>query len=265
MRNSNFNKLAFNVLAISILSFSACKDDDDAIDLVSVAGDYTATINFTQYVNDSVLQMNTADHPYENEMMQQFKVTKLQYLISNITFTKEDGTQVIDGGYHYVTLADSASLTYTLKTKIPAGAYRSIAFTFGFDEEDNTSGEYADLNTLAWNWPAMLGGGYHFLRLEGNYIDTTNTSSEFKTHMGTAKNNNNTPVTFEANHFDVVLTNSNISVANDVNFDIEMNIEEWYQNPTTWDFNVWNAPVMSVYNAQKTLNLNGPSVFTFKK
>ena len=265
MKNIIFKKILFSALAISILSFSSCKDDDDVEDLVTVPGDYTATINLTQYVNDSALQMNTMGHPYENAMMQKFKVTKLQYLISDVTFTKDDGTKIIDGGYHYVTLSDTASLTYTLSRKIPAGSYSSVSFTFGFDQEDNTSGAYTDLNTLGWNWPAMLGGGYHFMRLEGDYLDSSSTSAEFKLHMGTARDNSATPPTFDLNHFDVTLTNSTISVVNDFNFDIEMNIEEWLQNPTTWDFNVWNAPIMPIYNAQKALNLNGPSVFTYKK
>ena len=270
MKNINLNKLLFSALAIFMFSLSACKDDDDVDDVVIVVKDYTAIINLTQYVNDSVLQMNTSGFPYENAMMQKFKVTKLQYLISDLTFTKDDGTKIVDNGYHYVTLSDSASLTYTLSSKIPAGSYSSVGFTFGFDEEDNITGEYADLNTLGWNWPSMgmfgnLGGGYHFMRLEGDYLDSNNTSAEFKIHMGTARNDNNNPVTFEANHFDVILANSAISVANDFNFDIEMNIEEWLQNPTTWDFNVWNAPTMPIYNAQKALNLNGSSVFSFKK
>lgn len=291
MKNFRFNKILFSALAISILSFSSCADDDDEIiepqvvitptDTTTTPTDtttnpvdtntvvdtatYNVRINLTQYVNGSVLQMNTTDFPYENALMQKFKVTKLQYLISNVTFTKSDGSTIVDEGYHYVDLTDSSTLSYTLSTKIPAGSYTSVGFTFGFDEDDNQSGIYTDLNTLGWNWPAMLGGGYHFLRLEGNYLDSTNTSAEFKTHMGTARDNSVTPPTFDINHFDVSLPSSSLTVTGDFSFDIEMNIEEWYTNPTDWDFNVWNAPVMPIYNAQKTLNTNGPSVFTFKQ
>ena len=267
MKNFKFNKILFSALAISILSFSSCKDDDDEKIEPSVipTATYTATINLTQYVDGNVLQMNTSGYPYQNALMQQFSVTKLQYLISDVTFTKNDGTKITDEGYHYVTLTDSSTLQYTLNTKIPEGSYSSVGFTFGFDEEDNQSGIYTDLNTLGWNWPAMLGGGYHFLRLEGDYLDSNNTSAEFKTHMGTARDMTVTPAVTTINHFDVTLSNSSLSVNSDFSFDIEMNIEEWYTNPTDWNFNVWNAPVMPIYNAQRTLNMNGPSVFTFKK
>ena len=266
MKNFKYNKILFSALVILILSFSSCKDDDDdTISPVTVTEEYTATINLTQYVDRVVLQMNTAGHPYENALIQQFNVTKLQYLISDVTFTKDDGTRIVDGGYHYVTLEDSSTLQYTLNTKIPEGTYTSIGFTFGFDEEDNVSGAYIDLNTLGWNWPVMLGGGYHFLRLEGDYLDNTNTSAEFKTHMGTASDDSTMPRTNEINHFDVTLPNSKILISSDFSFDIEMNIEEWYTNPIDWDFNVWNAPVMPISAAQKALNSNGSSVFTFKQ
>ena len=284
MKNFRFNKILFSALAISILSFSSCADDDDEIiepqvvitptdtttnpvdtNTVVDTATYNVRINLTQYVNGAVLQMNTAGFPYQNAMMQDYNVTKLQYLISDVTFTKSDGSKIVDEGYHYVDLTDSSLLSYTLPTKIPEGSYTSVGFTFGFDDEDNQSGAYTDLNTLGWNWPAMLGGGYHFLRLEGNYLDSTNTSAEFKTHMGTARDNSASPAVTTINHFDVVLPNSSLTVSGDFSFDIEMNIEEWYTNPTNWDFNVWNAPVMQIYNAQRTLNTNGPSVFTFKQ
>lgn len=271
MKTSIFNKTLFSALAISILSFSSCKEDDDevimpkTIEEQTTKQEYIATINLTQFVDGVALQMNTANHPYENAMMQKFNVTKLQYLISDVTFMKGDGTKIVDGGYHYVTLDDAGTLQYSLNTKIPEGTYTSIGFTFGFDEEDNITGNYVDLNTLSWNWPTMLGGGYHFLRLEGDYLDSTNTSAEFKTHMGTASDGSTMPRTNEVNHFDVTLPNSNITVNSDFSFDIEMNIEEWYTNPINWDFNVWNAPVMPISAAQKALNSNGSSVFTFKQ
>lgn len=270
----NTKSIILSVITCSIIAFSSCGDDDsqDPVQVVVPKTDttitdtssYTATINLTQLVDGATLQMNTADYPYTNAMSQTYKVTRLQYLISDVTFMKADSSVVIDSGYHFIDVTNSASLMYELNTKIPAGDYTSISFTFGFDTEDNVAGKYIDLNTIAWNWQDALGGGYHFMRLEGNYINNTDTA-QFKTHMGTAANNNNTPTTFEANHFDVTLENSAISVVTDFNFDIEMNIEEWYENPTTWDFTVWNAPIMPIYDAQKTLNANGANVFTFKK
>ena len=80
--------------------------------------------------------------------------------------------------------------------------------------------------------------------------------------MGKARDQRTTPPTFENNHFIAQPGNSMITIRSDFSFDIVMNIEQWYEDPVEWDFNVWNFPVMPVYDAQKALNQNGPSVFT---
>ena len=111
----------------------------------------------------------------------------------------------------------------------------------------------------------MLGGGYHFMRLEGDYEDSLGMSQIFRTHMGTARNNTVTPTTFEANHFKVVLPNSDIMVDEDFTFELVMDINQWYEDTYLWDFNVYNAPIMPIYDAQKRLNENGPTVFSIVK
>ena len=83
--------------------------------------------------------------------------------------------------------------------------------------------------------------------------------------MGTARDTTTNPFTYEENHLDITLANSDITVNANFSFDLEMNIEEWYENPTSWDFTVWNAPIMPTYGAQKALNRNGATVFTIKK
>ena len=37
-------------------------------------------------------------------------------------------------------------------------------------------------------WPTAMGGGYHFMKVEGHYLDTSNTIQGFAIHLG--KNNN---------------------------------------------------------------------------
>lgn len=266
--------LSYGLIALFSINILSCKDDDEVGDLVSVAptGSSSVTINMKQFVNGSALEMNTMNFPYTNALNQNYKVTMLQYLVSDFTFHKSDGSFVtLDNEYQLVDLSDSSSLVFTPSTKVPNGDYSSISFTFGFDAEDNVnSTNYPDLN-LNWIWPSdpnsmfgNLGGGYHFMRLEGNYTSGMN-SGEFKTHMGTARNTSTTPYSFVQNYLDITLANSDIKVRSDFSFDLEMNIEEWYQNPVTWDFEVWNAPIMPVYEAQRALNSNGANVFTIKK
>jgi len=257
----------FIVPALSI-GFTSCSDDDEIEqpDNSNIIKSYQATINMTQLANGMAVSLSTDTiKPYINKKRQAFNISRLRYLISDITFHKSDGSTFIIDDYHFVDLADTSTLVYTPTTKVPVGNYSSISFKFGFDEADNIPNAYADLNTTNWNWPMMLGNGYHNMQLEGKY-DSLGNDRFFATHMGTARDNSDpNNVIFENNHFVAQLANSDMNVNSDFSFEIIMNVEQWYENPFEWDFTIYNAPIMPIYSAQKRLNENGPSVFTILK
>lgn len=262
MKTSVKNKfLLLLVLSFSI-GFNACENDDDNGNNPppTQAETFSATINMEQMANNMAVELNTNNKPYSNANGQDFNISKLRYLISDITFNRDDNSSFTIEEYHLVDLADTSTLTFQPTTKVPKGNYSSISFTFGFDAEDNISGEYSDLN-VDWGWPEMLGGGYHFMQLEGQY-DSLGTTKLFATHMGTARNNMANPPVTAINHFTANPPNSAINVTADFSFDIVMNVEQWYEDPFEWDFNVWNTSIMMNYNAQRKLNENGPSVFS---
>jgi len=252
----------FIVPALSI-GFTSCKDDDDGVEQPGNSNSgktYSATINMTQFSNSIAVNLRTdTTKPYVNKRGQRFNISRLRYLISDVTFHRGDGSKFEIDGYHFVDVSDPSTATYTPSTKVPEGSYSSISFKFGFDSTDNQPNAYADLNTANWNWPMMLGNGYHNMQLEGKY-DSLGTDRFFATHMGTARNQ--TPTTFENNHFVAQPTNSSITISADFSFDIEMNVEQWYENTFEWDFTIYNAPIMPIYDAQKRLNENGATVFT---
>lgn len=267
MRNykTQITKTFIALLAISF-SFVACEDDDNEIETriiekIVEVNRQSVQINFKNMVNGAALQMNTTDKPYQNEKGQDFNVTKLRYMISNVAFHKADGSCFTIKEYHLVDASDANTLVWNPTAKVPEGDYTSISFIFGFNQEDNISNQYPDLNTAIWNWPGMLGGGYHFMQLEGLY-DSLGVDRGFATHMGTARNNTVTPTTFEQNYFTAKPANSSINLPTATSFNIVMNVEEWYKTPYIWDFTVYNQRIMPIYDAQRKLNLNGPSVFS---
>lgn len=263
--------LAFPLLAST---FVACEkeEDDPIIETRIVEKDpprYSATINFEEVANNISVQLNTADKPYTNAKGQDFNITRLRYLISDITFHKADGNSFTIDEYHLVNLSIPETKTFKPETKVPAGEYTSVSFTFGFDQEDNQA-NYPDLNIANWAWPGdgsmmgNLGGGYHFMQLEGLY-DSSGVSKGFATHMGTARNITGSDTTFEANHFSSRLDSSAITISGNFGFTMVMQVEQWYENPYEWDFNVYNSKIMPIYDAQRKLYVNGPSVFRFKE
>lgn len=144
----------------------ACSSDDD----VEQKG--LATFIFTHHWNGiNVTQSDFNDLKFLNENGDNLSIEKLRYLISDITFYKSTGEKIVIDGYQLVDLSRTESLSYESNLKIPFGDYSDIEITFGFDEEDNIDGNYLDLNAASWNVPSMLGGGYHYMQLEGKFED----------------------------------------------------------------------------------------------
>ena len=54
----------------------------------------------------------------------------------------------------------------------------------------------------------------------------------------------------------------NVTINNNAEIEIKMNIAEWFKNPNTWDLNQLNTVLMPNFNAQKMMSANGKSVFS---
>ena len=184
-------------------------------------------------------------------------LTKLRYLISDIRLYKSNGDSIVLEGYQLVDLTNSTGLTYSPGVTVPNGSYTGLSFIFGFDSLDNVDNAYPDLNSVSWNWPSMLGGGYHFMQMEGKYKVMGN-DSLYAYHQGMARVS---PGVFEQNYFKADLTGVNLTEEN-ASVEIQMNVAEWYKNPHTWDLSVYNTMLMPNYTAQKMMQDNGASVFS---
>ena len=214
------------------------------------------TFNFTHnFDGTSVTNNNFNKFDFVNAFGDTLSISKLRYLISKIRLHKANGDSVLIDGHNLVDVTNATNLFYATTVDVPVGTYTSVSFNFGFDSVDNT-GNHIDLNSASWNWPAMLGGGYHFMQMEGKYKLMGN-DSIYAFHNGTARVSMGL---FEQNFFNVNLAGVTLTGA-DVNMEIEMNIAEWYKNPNTWDLNAMHSMLMPNYNAQKMIQQNGPSVF----
>ena len=199
---------------------------------------------------------------YTNSFGNVHSITKLMYLISDLRLYTSDGDSVVIEGHRLVNLSDTETLTYRLDQQIPVGSYIGIGFSFGFDATDNTTGAYPDLNVANWSWPMNLGGGYHNMQFEGNFITTVPDTIGFGYHMGTAREIIGADTIFHSNHFLVNLPNSSFTLSQDAAVEIQMNIAEWFKNPNLWDLNDYSSLLMTNYAAQGLMNANGSSVFT---
>lgn len=231
----------------------ACINDDDI-----TQSNVNLTFNFTHNWDDSNLtNQNFEAFDFVNENGDIIALDRLRYLVSNIKLYSQVTGVITLQGYELVDLSNEGSLSISVTTTLPDGDFSAIGFTLGFEEAFNTSGAYTDLNSTSWNWPDNLGGGYHFLQMDGKF-ETPEGPQPFNFHMGTARI---TEGVFEANHRQVILSQT-FSLADNNTVEIKMNVAEWFKNPHTWDLNELNTDLMMNYEAQKMMYDNSESVFS---
>lgn len=132
---------------------------------------------------------------------------------------------------------------------MPAGTYTSLVFRFG------VSGDvpFGDLPTQDdynnMEWPAVMGGGYHYMRLEGLYGD----NQPLLSHTGPAGGGDYSfvvelPVVVEID-------------GQDLEIQVLMDLNEWFEDPFAYDF-AGTGMIMGNADAQLTHQENGATVFS---
>lgn len=236
-----------------VLAFACDSDDDNTPQNVAI------DLRFTQSfgdIDDTVDEADLNTTVYTNANGEQLTISRLRYLISNITFINEAGDTFEVEGYNLRDLSNPDTALMDTDLTLAQGTY-TLQFTYGFNEEDNVDGGYPDLNEASWNWPMMLGGGYHFLQMDGLYNVETDIPAPFNFHNGTARPSEGV---FEANHVNFSIPN--VTLTSDTEFIIDMDIAEWFVNPNTWDLNELNTPLMPNYMAQIMMHENAATVFS---
>lgn len=249
-------KTAYIFASLLFTLISCHTDNDDHVSLASISLHFSHNWDETTVTNT---QFNTIQ--YTNENGEELSIEKLRYLISKITFQRTNQPDIILEGYNLVDLTNDTSLLFTSSTKIPIGQYSNMSFTFGFDDEANSK-NYPDLNASSWTVPEMLGGGYHFMQLEGKFIDNTNTQTGYAYHTIRAVNNTGTQQILQDTSFVVNL--GSVNITNNSTFNIVMKIAQWFKDPNTWNLNQWNTALMPNFDAQIMMYENGQNVFSLE-
>ena len=249
-------KIAF-ILAIGF-AFVACDNDDETTPLPVV--NTSVAFVFTQNFDDQNIQ--NADYEtteYTNANGEVLTLSKLVYLISDITFTNAVGDVFDAGDYNLIDARTGENTVFTPNIEIPEGDY-TVSFTYGFDDEDNIDLAYPDLNSSdgSWSVPGTLGGGYHFMRMEGEYTNNMSDLVSFQYHNVRA-NTQNPPVTTDTS---IEVDLGQVSIVEGTSIEVKMNVAEWFKNPNQWDLNVLFTILMPNFDAQIMMNENGQNVFS---
>lgn len=251
-------KQIITILLLSVLTLSAChEDNDDKINLANI------TFNFNHnWDGSSVTNSDFNSIKFTNANDDQLSIERLRYLISKITFHKQDGSTFILDAYHLIDLINNESLAFTPTTLLPTGTYSNVTFTFGFNNEDNLN-NYIDLNSASWFVPEMLGSGYHYMQFDGKFLNDLDEEQGFNYHAIRAIDNPGENPTFPQDTFFNVSLGP-VTIIDNATFNIEMNIAEWFKTPNKWDLNVFNQMLMPNSSAQIIMFENGQNVFSLE-
>lgn len=253
------------VLILSIVIFSCCKKDV-IIEDPAPAGNLV--INFEHFLDDQIVVPDT--YMYINAAGNVYSFYLVRYFISDVNLYKNGVARKIKDwtDYFYIDTDIPSTFKWNVYDDLTPGDYDSISFQFGFKDEDNQSYMFVNNPEKNMVWPDELGGGYHYMQLEGKWIDPNDIKIGYAFHMGRGQtyNANNEPVApFFDNSFRVSLPNSSFTI-NDgktTEITIRMNIEKWFKEPHIYDHNQWGGDIMQQQQAMNMAKENGWNVFSF--
>jgi hypothetical protein len=244
------------LVTLLILAFgiSACHKDIKTTSL---------TIGFTQSVDNKAFHKDSLQ--YINAAGNQYEVNDLQYFISEIILHKTDGEDVAinaDNSIHYVDIDNPGTLNWNIGDQIPAGEYTSVSFTFGINEVKNKTGLFLNPPERDMFWPDPMGGGYHYLKMNGQWVDTLNQPMLFNFHIGIGMMDGG--MGFIQNYFTVQVPNSGATLTADMNHKLilNMDISSWFKTPNLWDWNTIGGSIMQNQQAMHMACENGADVFS---
>ena len=172
-----------------------------------------------------------------------YSIQTLRYLISDIILHTDNGTSSLLDEVHFIDISIDSTLTLNIP-EITDENYTSISFTMGLDSVKNSTSLFLNENFFpAFSWPEFLGGGYHYMQLEGDF----NTVFQgYATHTG---GTNGIDYSFNKN-FPI-----GISIESENTITINMEINNWYSNPHI--VNLSSDGIMGNANLQSLFQDNG--------
>lgn len=258
-------KLTLIIIAFTLIL--ACSTDNDEF-----ATTTNITLNFTHNWDDNPItneDLNTTETTLVNANGDRLNINRLRYLISDIQLQNESGITTDLKDLILVDLEEENSLTYTTENLLLDGTY-DLIFTFGINDALNISGAYPELDAVNFNLDETLGGGYHYMQLDGRFITPLNASLldtdiayNYHTISATDRTNPLDPTAERNTDTSFTVTLGNVSIENnEVTIEVQMDISQWFEDPNTWNLSELNQNLKENYDAQIMMRDNGTSVFS---
>ncbi|MBO97486.1 MAG: hypothetical protein CMD34_01175 [Flavobacteriales bacterium] len=217
-------KLSLKILfIISLVPFASCKKDE-------IISNQKITIKFSHTVDGIDLPSCCSSSDtlsYTNPYGEKYSVDLLKYIISNLKLHTNNGDSVSLSNVHFINLSEESTLNIEIRD-LNLDNYSSLSFVMGLNSEMNTENNFinSDFHSSMW-WPTQGSGtipsAYHYMKLEGSVDSIT---KGYKVHTGPTMGGD---YSFR-NELPILLNLTNTS--SDVEININMEINNWFQNPS---------------------------------
>jgi hypothetical protein len=203
---------------------------------------------------------------YKSKSGYTYKATTLRYFTSNFKIFKKDGSFVELDTFHYREFGKKYNYTRELVIdNFSPGEYIGISFIHGLDKKYNKSIKGTEAHSLPnvdeyldMYWPWQKDGQYHYMKYEGAYINESDTLS-FKLHTGPTNGAQNYVIIDK-----IPFTTKKLIKGDTMIINLEMDLNEWIENPMLFDFKQFGKGIMKVQEAQDILKANGKNVYSVK-
>lgn len=236
------------ILLLLTLLMTACTDRDKHGSL---------TLFASHEVDGTPLVMDVLR--YTNEAGNSYLVNEVQWFISNLELEDYNGNRIplAETWYIDTNIPETQSLRVS---EVPVASYRIMRFTFGLNDADNRSGRFSNPPESNMFWPDELGGGYHYMKLNGKYQNADDLLAPLAIHLGRGQNTELTD--FYDNSFTVELPiELDVYNGQDYAVGLVMNLNNWFCIPHVYNFNTYGSAIMQNQEAQSLLKENGNNVF----
>ena len=236
--------LKLSIIFSVLILFTSCPKPEDLVhDSVSI--EFYNHIDGTPLIFDSITGYSDW---YSTNSGQNFNILNLYYLITDIKLSDNNGNSLyLLSDIHFVS-SDNENSNYIYFPEIlSSGTYDNIEFVFGLNSDNNISNSFIDesFHTQMF-WPDFMGGGYHYMKLEGKFDNET---SFYATHTGGL---DGTDYSISKSFPIKIISNEDGSTHN---IRISMDINNWYSNPNNITIN--SDGIMGNAELQQKLKENG--------
>jgi len=255
------------ILYISIIFLLSCKKEttNNEGDFGKLKIEFSHSVDSLPLVKNQMVYINAAGNQYE--------ISEVKYFIFDLILYDKNKTEVLINKWkaiHYIDIDYPNTLTWNVYDEIPVGKYDSISFIFGLNEARNISFQFVNPPEVNMFWPEILGGGYHYLMINGKWKDSNNQISPFNFHLGIGQIyaggliNTDSIIGYVHNYFKVSIPTPKLSFDKGKTsiLKINMNINSWFCTPYIYNHDYWGSNIMQDQDAMNIAKQNGFDVFS---